>query len=164
LAIWPILKEEIMTTKTSRGTSGETTASVSATPLGLLADLPRQQMALITQSASALLRASESVRKVQQQAAHRASAQHQEIAERLRAPCDFSELMAIQTELLRFNVQEAAQYWQQIATAAFKAQADLVGTAGQALEASGDEPTLDSLQRAFEASLNGSASTAGPSH
>jgi hypothetical protein len=72
--------------------------------------------------------------------------------------------MAIQTELLRFNVQEAAQYWQQIATAAFKAQADLVGTAGQALEASGDEPTLDSLQRAFEASLNGSASTAGASH
>ena len=153
-----------MTAKTSRGASGETTASMSATPLGLLADLPRQQMALITQSASALLRASESVRKVQQQAAHRASAQHQEVAERLREPCDFNELMAIQTELLRFNLQEAAQYWQQIATAAFKAQADLVGTAGQALEAGGGEPTLDSLQKAFEASLNGSASSTNPAH
>src|SRR4051794_30556769 len=153
-----------MTARTSRAGAGETTNSTSLAPLGFLADLPRQQMALITQSASALLRASESVRKVQQQAAHRASAQHQEVAERLRAPCDFGELMAIQTDLLRFNVQEAAQYWQQIATAAFKAQADLVGTAGQALEAGGEEPTLDSLQRAFEASLNGSASTAGPSH
>lgn len=153
-----------MTAKTSRSTTGETTASALAAPLGLLADLPRQQMALITQSASALLRASESVRKVQQQAAHRASAQHQEVAERLRAPCDFNELMAIQAELLRFNLQEAAQYWQQIATAAFKAQADLVGTAGQALEAGSAEPTLDSLQKAFEASLNGAATTSSAAH
>jgi len=154
-----------MTAKTSRTTANETTASASLAPLGLLADLPRQQLALMTQSASALMRASESVRKVQQQAAHRASAQHQEVAERLRGPCDFNELMAIQTELLRFNLQEATQYWQQIATAALKAQADLVGTAGQALgDGSGAEPTLDSLQKAFEASLNGSASAASAAH
>jgi hypothetical protein len=159
----PILKEEIMTAKTSRSTAGETTAAtVSTAPLNLLADLPRQQMALMTQSASAWLRASENVRKVQQQAAHRASAQHQEVAERLREPCDFNELMAIQAELLRFNMQEAAQYWQQITTAALKAQADLVGSAGQALDPGG-EPTLDSLQRVFEASLNGSAS-GSPAH
>lgn len=152
-----------MTVKTSRGSTGETTPAASLAPLGLFADLPRQQMALITQSASALLRVSESVRKVQQQAAHRASAQHQELAERLRGPCDFNELMAIQGELLRFNLQEAAQYWQQIFTAGFKAQADLVGTAGQALDSAAGEPTLDSLQKAFEASLNGAAgATAGP--
>jgi hypothetical protein len=152
-----------MTAKTSRSTASETTASASMAPLGLLADLPRQQMALMTQSASALLRASESVRKVQQQAAHRASAQHQEIAERLRAPCDFNELMSIQGELLRFNIQEATQYWQQIVTATLKAQADLVGTAGQALDPGG-EPTLDSLQRVFEASLNGAAATGSAAH
>jgi Phasin protein len=153
-----------MTAKTSRSASSEATTPASTPPLGLLADLPRQQMALITQSASALMRASESVRKVQQQAAHRASAQHQQVAERLRGPCDFNELMAIQSELLRFNMQEAAQYWQQIATAAFRAQADLVGTAGQALEAGAGEPTLDSLQKAFEASLNSSASSASSTH
>jgi hypothetical protein len=152
-----------MTAKTSRSTSTETSDSASLAPLGMLADLPRQQMALMTQSASALLRASESVRKVQQQAAHRASAQHQEIAERLRAPCDFNELMSIQGELLRFNIQEATQYWQQIVTATLKAQADLVGTAGQALDPGG-EPTLDSLQRVFEASLNGAAATGSAAH
>jgi hypothetical protein len=152
-----------MTAKTSRSTSTETSDSASLAPLGMLADLPRQQMALMTQSASALLRASESVRKVQQQAAHRASAQHQEIAERLRAPCDFNELLTIQSELLRFNIQEATQYWQQIVTAALKAQADLVGTAGQALDPGG-EPTLDSLQRVFEASLNGSAASGTAAH
>ena len=152
-----------MTAKTSRSTTGETIASASLAPLGVLSDLPRQQMALMTQSASALLRASESVRKVQQQAAHRASAQHQEVAERLREPCDFNELMAIQTELLRFNLQEAAQYWQQITTAAMKAQADLVGSAGQVLDAGG-EPTLDSLQKAFEASLNGAGAATTAAH
>ena len=153
-----------MTAKTSRSTSGETTTSAAMAPLGVLADLPRQQMAFITQSASALMRASESVRKVQQEAARRASAQHQEVAERLRAPCDLNELMALQTELLRFNLQEAAQYWQQIATAAFRAQADLVGTAGRALDTGGGEPTLDSLQRAFEASLSGGAGGASAAH
>jgi hypothetical protein len=152
-----------MTAKTSRSSSSTETADPSLTPLGLFADLPRQQMALITQSASALLRASESVRKVQQQTAHRASAQHQEIAERLRAPCDFNELVSIQGELLRFNIQEATQYWQQIVTATLKAQADLVGTAGQALDPGG-EPTLDSLQRVFEASLNGAAATGTAAH
>jgi hypothetical protein len=152
-----------MTAKTSRGAGGETAGTASFTQLGLLADLPRQQLALMTQSASALLRASESVRKVQQQAAHRASAQHQEMAQRLSAPCDFQELMAIQGELLRFNLQEAAQYWQQIAAAALKAQTELMGSAGQALDPGG-EPTLDSLQRVFEASLDGSAGTRGAAH
>jgi hypothetical protein len=152
-----------MTAKTSRSSGTDTTDTTSLTPLGLLADLPRQQMALMTQSASALLRASESVRKVQQQTAHRASAQNEEIAARLRAPCDFNELLTIQSELLRFNIQEATQYWQQIVTAALKAQADLVGTAGQALDPGG-EPTLDSLQRVFEASLNGSAASGTAAH
>ena len=152
-----------MTAKTSRGATSETATAASFAPLAVFSDLPRQQMALMTQSASAMLRASESVRKVQQQAAHRASLQHQEMAERLRAPCDFSELMAIQAELLRFNLQEAAQYWQQITTAALKAQADLVGSAGQALAAEG-EPTLDTLQRVFEASLNGTAAGSGAAH
>jgi hypothetical protein len=153
-----------MTVKTSRSSNGETTSAASLATLGPLTDLPRQQMALIAQSASALLRASESVRKVQQQTAHRAFTQHQELAERLRAPCDFNELIAMQGELLRFNLQEAAQYWQQIFTAGLKAQAELVGTAGQALDAGGGEPTLDSLQKAFEASLNGAASATTGAH
>lgn len=152
-----------MTAKTTRNSTASEAAGAALAPLNLLADLPRRQMALITQSASALLRASEAMRKVQEQAAHRASAQHEEAAERLRAPCDFNELMAIQAELLRFNLQEAAQYWQQLANAALKVQVDLVGSAGQALDPGG-EPTLDSLQRAFEASLDGGAGDTRVAH
>ena len=152
-----------MTAKTFRNASSDEAAGAVLAPLDFLADLPRKQMVLMTQSASALLRASEAVRKVQQQAAHRASAQHQEVAERLRSPCDFNELLVIQAELLRFNMQEAAQYWQQIASAALKAQVDLAGTAGEALNA-GSEPTLDSLQKAFAASLDGGAPGTAMAH
>ena len=151
-----------MTSKNSRASADAETSAALPTP-NVLADLPRQQMALLAQSASALLRASEAMRKVQQQAAQRATAQHEQAAQRLRAPCDFNELLAIHGELLRFNWQEATQYWQQMAGAALKVQADLVGSTGQALD-SGGEPTLDALQKAFEASLNGSATGAGAPH
>lgn len=152
-----------MTAKTSRTSTTEETTSDTLAPLNFLADLPRQQMALVTKSATAWLRASESVRKVQQQAAHRASAQHEQAAERLRVPCDFTELMTIQSELLRFHMQEAAQYWQQITSAALKIPVEIAGSASQVL-ASNSEPTLESLQKAFEASLNGAANGATAPH
>jgi hypothetical protein len=150
--------------RTPRTSGQEDAASAGLGALNFLADLPRQQLALMTQSASALFRASESMRKVQQQAAHRASLQHQEAADKLRAGCDFNEMMAIQTELLRFNMEEAAQYWRQIAGAALRIPVELVGSAGQALDAAAPEPTLDSLQKAFEASLKSAPNGATAAH
>lgn len=152
-----------MSTRNSRSNATDETSNAVLAPLNLMADLPRRQLALATQSASAVFRASEAMRKMQQQAAHRAMVQHEEAAERLRGACDFNELMTIQAELLRFNMQEAAQYWQQLTTAALKVQADMVSSAGQVMDASGAEPTLDSLQRAFAASLDGQAA-ATPTH
>ena len=150
-----------MASKTrSNHTSPETGNAMTApmTPMNYLADLPRKQLALMTQSASALFRGSEAMRKIQQQAAHRAALHQDEVTERLHAPCDFSELLAIQGELLRFNLQEAAQYWQQLTDAALKVQADVVSRVAEDAQA---EPTLDSLQRAFQASLSaGTGSTA----
>jgi hypothetical protein len=153
-----------MTAKNSRGATREDAGSAVLAPFNLLADLPRRQMALMAQSASALLRGAEAMRKVQQQAAHQASAQHEQAAQRLLSPCDLGELMGIQAELLRSNMREAAQYWQQLATAALRIQTELAGSAGLALLDSGTEPTLDSLQKAFAASLNGSPMTAAAAH
>jgi hypothetical protein len=127
-------------------------------PMNDLADLPRKQFALMTQSASALFRGSEAMRKIQQQTAHRAAVHQDEVRERLRTPCDLSELLAIQGELMRFNMQEAAQYWQQLTDVALKVQADVVSRVAEDAQA---EPTLDSLQRVFQASLAaGAGSTA----
>lgn len=142
-----------MTSKTRSTTSPETGNAMLA-PMNYLADLPRKQLALMTQSTSALFRGSEAMRKIQQQTAHRAAAHQDEVRERLRSPCDLAELLSIQGELMRFNLQEAAQYWQQLTDAALKVQADLVSRVAE--DAQG-EPTLDSLQRAFQASLSAGA-------
>ncbi len=142
-----------MTAKTSRSNASDGSQRAVPAAFELISDLPRRQMALATQSASALLRASEALRKVQQQAAQRALQQHEQVTVRLQAPCDFNELMTIQAELMRFNLQEAAQYWQQVTTAALKMQSEMISSSGGAVDAGG-EPTLDALQRAFENSLN----------
>jgi len=142
-----------MASKNSRAVASDEPANAVLAPLNILADLPRKQMALMTRSATAVLRGSEALRNIQQQAAHRALTHNEEAAERLRGRVDFNELLAIQAEMLRFNMQETAQFWQQLTTAALKVQADMVSSAGEALETG--EPTLDSLQRAFAASLNG---------
>jgi hypothetical protein len=86
---------------------------------------------------------------------------HEEAAERLAEPCDFSDLVALQTELVSFNMREAANYWSQLANAAFRLQADMVSSAGEAVMEGASEPTLESLQRAFEATLQGSLDGTG---
>src|SRR5512133_1063866 len=141
-----------MTAKNARGASaadGEDTAS----PMNLVSELPRRQLAMLSQSASTLYRGSETLRQIQQQAAQRASLQHQQAAEKLRDSRDFGEVMAIQTELLRFNLQESASYWQQMATAVLKLQSEMMSGAGQMLSDPASEPSLDALQRAFAATL-----------
>lgn len=152
-----------MSAKNSRSNAANDNQNSALAPLNMLADLPRRQMALAAQSTSAVLRASEALRKVQQQAAHRVLAQHDEVAQRLRGPCDFNELLSIQSELLRFNMQAAAEYWQQVTTAALKAQSEMVSSAGEALDAGG-EPTLDTLQRAFAQSLDGETAATSSTH
>jgi hypothetical protein len=146
-----------MSSRHSRSTSGN--AAGAWTPLNILADLPRKQLELATRSATAVYRGAEALQKIQQQAAHRASVHHQEAAEKLRGQHDLGEVLAIQADLLRFNLQEAAQYWQQLASTALKVQVDLVGSAGEALD-TGSEPSLEALQQAFAASLGGTAEAA----
>jgi hypothetical protein len=148
-----------MTARSSRSASTGDSGTDASSSMNLVTDLPRRQLAMMSQSASALYRGSETVRQIQQQAAQRASQHHQEAAEKLRESRDFGEVMAIQTELLRVNLQESAQYWQQLATAVLKVQSEMISGAGQVLDP-GAEPTLDALQRAFAATLNGSATEA----
>jgi len=146
-----------MSSRNPRSASGD--AAGAWTPLNILADLPRKQLELVTRSATAMYRGSEALRKLQQQAAHRASIHHEEATEKLRGQCDLSEVLAIQADLLRFNLQEAAHYWQQLASTVLKVQVDLVGSAGEALD-TGSEPSLEALQQAFAASLDSSTEAA----
>lgn len=148
-----------MTSRNSRSTSDDDDAQAAAwTPMNILADLPRKQLELMARSATAVFRGSEAMRKV-----HRATLHHEEAAQKLHGPCDISEVWAVQLDLLRFNMQEAAQYWQQLASTALKVQVEMVGSAGEALD-TGAEPSLQALQRAFAASLDGDGAKAATTH
>ena len=145
-----------MSTRSSRAGGARSSSAEFANPLAAWADLPRRQLALMTHSATAVFRVSQELRRIQQEAAARATQHHEEAAQRLAQPCDFSDLMAVQAELVNFNLQEAANYWNQLATAALKLQADVAGSVGEAVMDGASEPTLESLQRAFEQTLHGS--------
>lgn len=146
-----------MVAKNSRAPSQG--ASNPATAMNLLSELPRRQLALMSQSAVALYRCSQAVRQVQQEAAGRALAHQQALTQRLLEPMNATDLMQLQQDLLRFNFQEGVQYWQQLAAAAVKTQQDLVSGAAEVMD-TGAEPSLDALQRVFEASLDQTTASA----
>jgi len=128
--------------------------------MNVLTELPRRQLALVAQSASALLRGSQELRQIQQEIEQRATEHYEEVIDRLHGECDYNDLMAVQTELLRFNMQEGMQYWQQLATAGMKMQAEMASSARDVALEGGAAPTLDSLQRVFAATLNGAGAAA----
>jgi hypothetical protein len=58
-------------------------------------------------------------------------------------------------EVMRINMQQSMQYWSELAQAALQLQTDMVNSASEAAVQGASEPTLESLQRVFEATLNG---------
>jgi hypothetical protein len=153
-----------MTAKSSRASSAHQSTENPFISPALYAELPRRQLALMVQAASALMRGSQELRRIQQEATKRASEHFEEAVGRLRGDYDYNDLLAVQAELLRTNMQEAAHYWQELTTAGMQMQAEMVSSAREVALESGAEPTLDSLQRAFMATLNGSGTAASPHH
>lgn len=92
-------------------------------------DLPRQQMAAAAQACCAVFRGFEAIRRMQQMAAQQALAHHQALAERLKEPVHPMDLVAIQAEMVRFDVQGATVYWQQLAGAMAAMQRELLASA-----------------------------------
>ncbi|MEO7401129.1 MAG: phasin family protein [Polaromonas sp.] len=95
-------------------------------PWNLLTEFGRQQLAVAAQSASAIYRAREVIRAVQQQAAHEASVRHAQTARKLCAPCAPGDFLALQSELIRDNIQGASQYWQQLSDVAMQTQLEMM--------------------------------------
>ena len=103
-------------------------------PWSFLAELGRQQLAMAAESTSAIYRAREAVRAVQHQAAHEASARHAETARKLCAPCEPADMLSIQAELIRSNIQGAGQYWQQLGAAAMQTQVEMMASMSRLLD------------------------------
>lgn len=120
--------------------------------LKFLTELGRQQLAVASESSSALYRGGEALRKVQQESAHEASIRHAEAAHKLFGPCQLTELLSIQTELLRANIQSATNYWQQLAVVALQTQREMMLSTSHLLENSSGSGMKSALE-AFQATI-----------
>lgn len=103
-------------------------------PWNMLADLGRQQLAIHAEMRSAFYLGSEAMRTIQQDTAHEASARHGAAAQKLNGSCEPADLLAIQTELLRVDLQSAGKYWQQLAAVALQTQREMMGSMSHLLD------------------------------
>jgi hypothetical protein len=153
LSFFHLQKETDMNTAISSPASTSHQVSVGEqASWGLLPDLGRQQLAVFTEIASTLFRSSEAMRKIQQQAAHHASLRHEAATKKLRASCTPTDLLSIQSELLRLDTAGASQYWQQLAAVAQQAQIEIM-TCTSHLPNSQTGSHLQSTLNAFQATL-----------
>ena len=104
------------------------------------------QLTLAVDGTTVLCCGSEALRKIQHDAAHEASVFHEETAQRLFVYCPPTELVAIQSKLLRFTMQSAGKYWQQIAASAMQTQVEMIKSVTHVLEREKDTGTKSPMQ------------------
>lgn len=149
-----------MPSRSSRQASASASDSAAQVlaPLNMLSDATRQQLSLMTEAACAVLGGSEALGKIQQQAVHQASIRHQAAAEALRGEVEPADVLSLQSDLLRQDIQEAAQYWAQLASAAMKTQLDMIGRMTDMFNTGpqgGFTTAIDAWRTAVAASTNG---------
>ena len=156
-------KDVKMNERTSRPSPTSSRAHEDAgndrTPWNFLADIGRQQLAVATKITSAMYRGSENLRKIQQETAHQASVRHGEAAEKLFGPCQPSDLLPIQSELLRGDLQSAGQYWQQLMAAAMQTQGEMVASMSRIMLDSQKGGGVKSALDVFQATIPALASS-----
>lgn len=118
-------------------------------PWNFLTDLSRRQLALASESISVLCRGSEAMRGIQRDAAREASDFHGGVARKLLEPCQPADLTTIQSELLRFGLQSASKYWQQLGAQMMQTQVDMMGSLGHLLDGDKAGPVPSPLPGSF---------------
>ena len=150
-----------MSARTSNSATPEASAVGNSMPLNLMANLGQQQLALMMESACAMFRGSQAMRDIQKEAAHQAEARHEDAAQKLRGTCKPADLASIQSDLLRLDIQEATQYWQNLAAAVLRTQVEMLGSVNQVLSNGADSqggyrPLIEAWQAMTGRSFNGS--------
>ncbi|MDQ3060051.1 MAG: phasin family protein [Pseudomonadota bacterium] len=157
-----------MAIKSSRNSAHRDSEDLSAGQAQLTSQA-RNQLAEVAEATSVMYNATESIQQINQQLTQRAALRHQQIADRLREANSPVELLAIQSTMFTSGLQEAAQYWQDVAAATLKVQSEMMER--NAPHQSGAGPAhagntaLDAWQKMFTASLNtssGSGSAGNP--
>lgn len=149
-----------MTTKKPTSASSQRAPSNgAAAPQDMLADAGRQQMAVAADAAAVLFRGSEEIRGIQQQAANHARERHELAARKLHGNCSPADVLSVQAELVTFDMQGAAAYWQQVASVLMRTQVDMLACTTHLMDGqagNGFKPALD----AWQATLDNAAGAA----
>ena len=133
----------------TKSTGSSRTRLTAAPVFNTVMDFGRQQAIVATESACALFRGFEAMRKIQGEAAHQAAQRHAEAAQKLRGSCQPADLMAVQSELLRFDFDAAGRYWQQLVAAALEMQTEIMGCASHLIDSEAvleGSSALDAMQ------------------
>jgi hypothetical protein len=135
-------------------------------PWSMAADFGRQQMQVATESAAAMARGFETVRKVQEEAGQHAMARQSAALGKLTNAKDPLQFLAAQSEMLGLDTQSAARYWQELAGAVLEMQTEVLGCCThlvdsesmlQATAALHDVPGWAGLNGWFGGKANGAA-------
>lgn len=106
----------------------------------------KQQLAWSIDLAAALFKGAEAMRRAQLNAAHLARERHENVAERLPDAPDLAGVMALQAELLRFDMAGAARYWQELFDLGLRTGVEMLGCAGRAMESGKGEGVKSAWQ------------------
>lgn len=134
-----------MTMATRRSSKTAPAVPAPTEVLNAALDLPRQQMTLATEGACAMFQGFEALRHIQEKAAHDALTHYSNAAQRLREARSPAQLLEIQTDLMRFDVDGATRYWQQIGVVAVDMQNELIGRFDHLVEDGGLPPATASV-------------------
>lgn len=111
-----------MTARKSRPTA------VAAVDTASPNSIDRQQIAVASEGADAMRRGFEAMRQINERAVQSALARFTEAAEKLnKTPSQPLELLAVPGELMRLQLMQATNYWQELSSAALEMQAELLG-------------------------------------
>lgn len=127
-----------MATRRSTKTAPAVPAPTEA--LNAALDVPRQQMALAAEGACSMFHGFEAIRHIQEKAAHDALTHYSNAAQRLKEASDPAQLLEIQANLMRFDVDGATRYWQQIGAVAVDMQNELISRFGHLVKDGGVLP------------------------
>lgn len=97
-------------------------------------DFTRQQIAAATEGGAVLYRGFEALRKIQEQATRETLRRHTDAAGRLRGNARPADLLALQTELLRADIEDATRCWQQLLGEALEINSELLGCATRMID------------------------------
>lgn len=122
-----------MASKTPRaaGTRAATTASAAAAAAGRAegaADAAltytQDQLQALIALADVMFKGAEEMRRCQMQAAHEARLRHEKAQAEVAHASSAGDLLGVQNELMRFDLEAAGKYWQQLASIVASAQSE----------------------------------------